>query len=294
MIYPPLEAFRFSLLLLLLAFCLLASLFDLRRRVVPDWLNATFFAVALSMAFFLRAGLIQQLLFVAFCFAFAFVLYKLGAWAGGDAKFFTALLAFYPLFKPLDYAAPLHVFLTAVLFLAPFILFSHWREIKREKQMLKALAVKAIGSAVGAVAFAFVLSIAFKRIAWIGLFWSFVISALAFFAFTALPELMRKALRKQVAIAQLQDGAIPAETIVVARGKWKAVELGLLQAAKKLASGKRLFEGKVVANAFLARGLEKSEIVELKKLRGLRFLQVRESLAFAPMLSMAFFAVVLL
>lgn len=208
-------------------FALVASHLDLTKRMIPDLLNAVFFVIALGLGVLLHVDLVRQVAFACVAFAFAFVLYKLGAWAGGDAKFYAALLAFYPLFKPVDYVVVLWIFFASVVLVLPFLLFAkRWRRI--------------------------------------------------------------------VAIGALKEGMIPAESVVVERGKAKKIVLGLLDVARRLAVGKSLFGGRVVANAFLARGLTKAEIVELKKLRGLRFLQVREAFAFAPLVATAFFAVVLI
>ena len=219
-------SFQQVALALAVAFALLASYFDLKKRIVPDWLNAVFFVIALGMGVLMQVDLVQQIAFACVAFAFAFVLYRLGGWAGGDAKFYAALLSFYPLFKPVDYSVVLLVFFASIVFLIPFLLLAkRWRRI--------------------------------------------------------------------VATSDLNEGMIPAESVIVKNGNAEKIDLSLLDVAMRFARGRKTFDGKVVANAFLARGLEKAEIVELKKLRGLRFLQVREALAFSPLVATAFFAVIL-
>jgi Flp pilus assembly protein protease CpaA len=79
-----------------LTFAFAASLFDLKERRIPDWLNYSFLAAALVFGW-IQGVFGTTLLFSAVAFVFAFVLFKAGVWAGGDAKFFSSLSAFLPL-----------------------------------------------------------------------------------------------------------------------------------------------------------------------------------------------------
>ena len=104
-----------------LAFILSSGFFDLKEKRIPDWLNAFFFLLALVLAW-LQGVFSQSLVLALVSFAFAVVLFKLGVWAGGDAKFFASLSAFFPL---LGKTSPLALgawFVSSVALLALFYL----------------------------------------------------------------------------------------------------------------------------------------------------------------------------
>ncbi len=111
-------------------FCLAASLFDLKRGRVPNSLNYAGFAAALAFPLSgrLPLGMLPQyaaLLLLSFCLAFA--LFWLGAWGGGDAKFFVSLAAWLPSAAPWGVGNPLvflHIFLAASLLVFAFLVFS--------------------------------------------------------------------------------------------------------------------------------------------------------------------------
>ncbi|MFA6049405.1 MAG: prepilin peptidase [Candidatus Micrarchaeia archaeon] len=123
-------AASFWAILAALFFCLAASIFDLKTGKVPNSLNYAGFAAALAAAFSggLPSALLAQyaiLLFFSFCFAFA--LFRIGAWGGGDAKFFTALAAWLPFVAPDGAGNPfvfLEIFLASAVFLLLHRLFS--------------------------------------------------------------------------------------------------------------------------------------------------------------------------
>ncbi len=78
-------------LVLSLAYALAASAFDLKERRIPNSLNYAGIALAVAAAVLGNANLVLFAAFSAAAYAFSYLLYRLGAWAGGDAKFFTAL-----------------------------------------------------------------------------------------------------------------------------------------------------------------------------------------------------------
>ncbi len=135
---------------LLLAFVIFAAYFDLRSRRIPNAFNYFFLAIPLITA----TALNYSVFYYAFVFAalaFALVVYVLHAWSAGDAKFFTALAAFYALFKPPsrfnDFTAIAFLFVLAAFFFAPFALASRWRRLARERRaLLKAIAKSFFGS----------------------------------------------------------------------------------------------------------------------------------------------------
>ncbi len=120
---PVAVALFFSLLL-----CVAASFFDLKQNRVPNALNFSGLLAALSIAFLGGIGRALFFQFAAslfFAAVFAFLLFRAGAWRGGDAKFFVALGAFLPLllekwhaFSFLEFFIASAIFLSAHLCLA--------------------------------------------------------------------------------------------------------------------------------------------------------------------------------
>ncbi len=117
------------------AFCILASVYDLRERRIPNALNYGGLIAAIAFGAAAGAGL-QFVLLVAGSFVFAYLLYRIGAWAGGDAKFFTALAAFLAVNRA-DVFLPFELFLLSALFLVPVsialfasLVVGRWRELR--------------------------------------------------------------------------------------------------------------------------------------------------------------------
>ena len=99
-------------------------------RIISPLVNYSFFALALALAFYKNIFSLNYALFIAAAFCFAYALYKLGAWAGGDAKFFTALLAYLPLLTPkYGFEHILYAFLASALLLIPVTLLVFSREV---------------------------------------------------------------------------------------------------------------------------------------------------------------------
>ena len=97
-------------------FIILAATYtDLRQRIIPDWLTLGTLAIFIPIDLYLYG--IPSLLHVAATFLAAYVLYKIGVWAGGDVKLFTALDSIYPRDLTIfGYSAPfvLWLFLAAI------------------------------------------------------------------------------------------------------------------------------------------------------------------------------------
>lgn len=110
-----------------LAFSLSATYTDFKRREIPDLLNYGGLAVGLGLDFlsFSQPFFLSSVMpFVVGAFLFAYLLYRLGVWAGGDVKFFTALCAFYPLLQThFSLLSLFWIFLGSVLALVPVALF---------------------------------------------------------------------------------------------------------------------------------------------------------------------------
>ncbi|MEM4254727.1 MAG: prepilin peptidase [Candidatus Norongarragalinales archaeon] len=76
-------------------FAFAASASDLGLRRIPDPLNLSFFALAFSAS--LASGVLPAFaLFSVFSFLLSRWAYGLGAWGGGDVKFFVSLSSFLP------------------------------------------------------------------------------------------------------------------------------------------------------------------------------------------------------
>lgn len=99
---------------------LCASWLDYKERKIPDWLNALFLIFSLS-ASYLNQSLWLFLQAFVFSLLFSIVLYRLGAWGGGDAKFFAALCSFMPLFGIAVIPAVATVFILSALFLGVYV-----------------------------------------------------------------------------------------------------------------------------------------------------------------------------
>jgi len=325
---------------LFLAFSAAATAFDLRERRIPDALNYLFLAAAAALAFSAGAG-VNYAAFVAASFCFAYVVYRLGAWAGGDAKFFTASTAFLPLAgvnvtDPVQFLSFLWAFMASAVLLVPVVVAIYWKKLAAARKEVAGAAAGALkpsaAGALGATGAAFVLPgllsvagaslpataailVAFYLVRiplWLGAglaafaavsapdraLWLFAFSFAAFFVArfsqAAYPIVSQRAFTRKVRAAGLREGMIPAYTVFVKGGKpalWKPTPKAV---AARLLSGKALApEGRVVASASRAAGLSKNEIGELKRL-GVKYLAVRESMPFAPILAVgeAAFAVV--
>lgn len=122
--------------------CFYASYSDIKRGLIPNRL--TFPVIGLGLAFnALRAYteadpwiFIYTVIFTAGIFALGYILWRMGAWAGGDVKLFTAITALLP-FQPsivgytlgkvafpvtAAYPFPLTLIINSILSLLPFLL----------------------------------------------------------------------------------------------------------------------------------------------------------------------------
>jgi len=104
---------------------LVASFQDLRSRTVSPYVSWGLVVIGLAMHASLSAATADAMPFImsaAFaigCFFFAYILYCIGAWAGGDVKLFTALGALLPSFNGLDFF-PFAVLAASLIAVLPF------------------------------------------------------------------------------------------------------------------------------------------------------------------------------
>jgi len=149
--------FSFLLFFPTLLFLVLATLSDLKERVVSNRLNYAMLALGIALhalwAFLEGDWLILgwALACVAATFIASFVLWRLGVWAGGDVKLFTALAALVPLnpaflpqilgyaqgiFSPLSLPVfPLEIFIFSIFSMFPIGVLVSVRGILKRKAL---------------------------------------------------------------------------------------------------------------------------------------------------------------
>ncbi|MBI5872442.1 prepilin peptidase [archaeon] len=153
--------FSFLFFLITLLFLIIASITDLKARIVSNKFNYSMLALGL----FLHAvqalveNNLQVLLFtilaVVATFICAFLLWKLGVWAGGDVKLFTALAALVPfnpalvpqllgyaqgIFAPLSLPIfPLTLFIFSIFSVMPLGILLSIKGILKKKELKKRL-----------------------------------------------------------------------------------------------------------------------------------------------------------
>jgi Flp pilus assembly protein protease CpaA len=136
----------------LFLFIALVFYFDLKMRMIPDSINFFFMFLAIALTIFQTHFDIDFLLsqfapFFLLNFAFAYLLYRLGVWAGGDVKFFTAIMAFMPLYGDFRMLAAVPVFLLAAFLLIPITFLYHLDDILLYRREFHRIFVHSIISA---------------------------------------------------------------------------------------------------------------------------------------------------
>ncbi len=323
--------FSIAALVSFIIFAAVATVFDLRERRIPDVLNFFFLVVAVGLVFSSGSFSTAYLLFIAASFIFAYALYRLGAWAGGDAKFFTAATAFLPLFgirvdDAFYFLSFAWVFIASALLLVPALVLVYWKKLFGARKKIFSAALNAVRPAAsGALAAAgttFILSralyasesffLVFAVLFFFYLiripFWAGVVLAffsayyspvqtieffvfflavlfLARFSRVVHPVISKRVFIKKIKAKDLVEGMIPAQTVFLRKGKPVAWRPSVKELVGAALSGK--FPGppgRIVADSSRAAGLSPNEIRELKRL-GVKYLPVRESIPFTPVLA---------
>ncbi|MEK6843511.1 MAG: prepilin peptidase [Candidatus Micrarchaeota archaeon] len=119
---------------LILFFITMVIYSDLKSRIIPDHLNFLFMFIAISLTivkyeFDPEFLFFNYAIFFGFNFLFAYLMYKLGVWAGGDVKFFTALMAYLPLYSQFSLFSAIAIFLTAAVILIPITMIYYYPQI---------------------------------------------------------------------------------------------------------------------------------------------------------------------
>lgn len=139
-----------------LAACIYASYSDLKRGIIPNKLTFPLIAIGIVLNG-IYAFMIGEFLFILVCvvvtgviFGLGYLFWKMGAWAGGDVKLFTALAALIP-FNPLLvsyqiyqvpfpveglYPFPLTLIINSILSILPFLLIYVFYVVAKDKTYL--------------------------------------------------------------------------------------------------------------------------------------------------------------
>ena len=82
-------------------FSILATIFDIKKNFVPDWLNNSLVAFGLSSNFILtmitgNVKFIASIISMLITYAISYLLWQLHLWGGGDVKLFTSIATVIP------------------------------------------------------------------------------------------------------------------------------------------------------------------------------------------------------
>lgn len=276
---------------------IIATYTDLKERIVSNKLNFTLLAAGLSLHLiysifiFDALPILYSILALAYAFLFAYFLYKIGFWAGGDVKLFAAIAALNPLnpaivrFFGLKLTIfslpifPLELFIVALFSMLPInigIVF-YKADDKIRKDLLLMLGI--------------------PLLLWIASFFlpkgikDFLI-ALTLFGFVyfifACYFVGKFVLVRKIKISELYEGMIPAEFIFIENGKVHREKKGfnIKSFINYLTYQKISCAREEIVNPFKARGVTKQEIKKLKELVKKNMLEdsilVKESLPMVP------------
>jgi Flp pilus assembly protein protease CpaA len=147
--------------LIILFFIALVIYFDLKARIIPDSINFFFMFLAIALTIITYGFDLGFLLglyapFFLLNLAFAYLLYRLGVWAGGDVKFFTAIMAFLPLYAPFKVFSAFSIFLTSAILLVPITMIYYMDDLILFRRDLRRTFIFSIINAAKSTVFSFV------------------------------------------------------------------------------------------------------------------------------------------
>lgn len=290
----------------------LASIFDLKYREVPAFVTYSLLAAGLALhaaeSYTLASAdsFLTSLFMLVLCFSFAYLLYKVGFWAGGDVKLFTALGAMVPTYGAFTFF-PFWVLLLSFFVAFPFaIVYVSYFFMARKKlraffiKELKKSALSSFFSAASILAAyglfsitdfwpllltaplfyfmmmkqkitVFLLAITYAT----GLTasatyfaYSFAFSFVLLLGFACLKIARKEILQDTVNAKDLKEGMILAYNILLQKGK--PVFVGGISPEKAIAKS-------------LASGLTPAEIFAIRK-HGIKKVEIKKSLPFVPLL----------
>ncbi|MCD6247118.1 MAG: prepilin peptidase [Candidatus Diapherotrites archaeon] len=283
----------------------IATYTDLKERIVPNKLNL--FLVSSGLLIHLSFSYLNNnwslfgyaIFALIYSFLFAYFLYRIGAWAGGDVKLFTALAALNPVnpfivrFFGFNGTAismplfPIELFVLTIFAMLPInivILFKR-ADSSTRKHLLFLLSIP-ISLWVCSIA------IPIKMV-------STLFATLSFFGFIyfifACYFAGKVILTKKIKISELQEGDIPAESIRIVDGKvirekgFNIKKLINYLAQHKIGNGK---QGDEIVSPLKARGVTEEEIIKLKELVNKKMLEdsiyIKESAPMVPAILTAY------
>ncbi|MBI5228887.1 prepilin peptidase [Candidatus Micrarchaeota archaeon] len=308
-------------------FSLAAIYFDVKERRIPNNLNYLLLLSSIFISVFSSIFSATYILFLLLSLLFSYLLFKLGVWGGGDAKFFWALSAAFPLFADYNYYSFLSIFLNSAFMLALGLLVIHFKQlVKLRRNVFKIELIEAslLNSLLSTPLFLLasrldlLLALVFLVVAgfflnpllkkpnpvpfllfFAGLLLDFnstisvfplVFASIITLAFlkNVLKVFSSRVLVKWVALRDLRKGMVPAETVYLEKGR--VMKWTMAEALGSLVRGRGFFlpRNKIVVDSLNAAGISGKEIKELKKLGALKYLGVRETIAFAPVLFLGF------
>jgi len=284
---------------------LIASYTDLKSRDAPEILTTGLILTGLflhgweAIVISSVSPIISSAYMTVLAFSFAFLLYKIGAWAGGDVKLFTGLGAILPAYGSLDYF-PFLVFAASFIAVLPFIIaylgyfFVAERNLRR---LIKPVLFTDLKRAVFSSAF---LVAAYELVAALGAHWLFIAPIVyVFYKFKLLSMplvivLMAVYLFYDSSAFLTYFASLTSLSFVLFFGihAFKIAQENIL---RKTVKAKDLGEGMIpaedvyiggtrIADSKLARGLLLNEIKKIKKVR--KEMKIKLSIPFVPVITL--------
>lgn len=255
----------------------------------------------------------QSVSLAILCFAFAYLLYKIGVWAGGDVKLFTALGAILPTFGNFNFfpfyslfAALVAILPFTIIYVAYHLLFVKGIYKKSKKIILLGLR-RSLKSPFAVIAgYNIALLAGYSYLSFIiipFLFWAkkpgliasviltavafyydfayylnqfagvFFISLLIFISISFFSIARKHVLRGKKSVAKLEEGDILAKNLIKEKTKHVFKEFSMFSIPKNI----------VISSS--ASGLEKKDIAKLKKLK-IKRVEVKKSIPFVPVFTL--------
>jgi len=256
------------------------------------------------------------------CFAFSFILYKAGVWAGGDVKLFTALGAILPSYKAIQFF-PFIALGASLIAVFPFIMlyvlihlvrvpgfYEKTKEIFAvgfKRSLITPFVLTAALFTANSINFVYAVFVIAPVIYYLkkyGLILSLILTVIAvlennsytsnfifvfalslfLFLFIASYSSAKKyVLRERKKTSELKEGDILAKDLVKKGRRHFFREFSL----------KHINSKDVVLNSLNAGGLEKKDIVKIKKL-GIKTVELKKSIPFIPVFTIGLILVFLL
>ena len=292
---------------------LIASYTDLKSRDAPEILTTGLILTGLflhgweAIVISSVSPIISSAYMTVLAFSFAFLLYKIGAWAGGDVKLFTGLGAILPAYGSLDYF-PFLVFAASFIAVLPFIIaylgyfFVAERNLRR---LIKPVLFTDLKRAVFSSAF---LVAAYELVAALGAHWLFIAPIVyVFYKFKLLSMplvivLMAVYLFYDSSAFLTYFASLTSLSFVLFFGihAFKIAQENIL---RKTVKAKDLGEGMIpaedvyiggtrIADSKLARGLLLNEIKKIKKVR--TEMKIKLSIPFVPVITLGLIILLIL